>query len=76
MKSIFRIIREHEYDSELMRLFVIGGGGCINYIIKMMMGVYESCIEAEKENFVKKQRWECKKSPDRKKAVIISNTEY
>lgn len=36
-----------------MRLFVIGGGGCINYIIKMMMGVYESCIEAEKESFVK-----------------------
>lgn len=53
MKSIFRILREHEYNSEPMRLFVIGGGGCINYIIKMMMGVYESCIEAEKESFVK-----------------------
>ena len=29
MKSIFRILREHEYDPELMRLFVVGGGGCM-----------------------------------------------
>ena len=56
MKSIFRILREHEYDPELMRLFVVGGGGCMNYKIKMMMGVYESCIEAEKESFVKKTK--------------------
>jgi plasmid segregation protein ParM len=27
--GIFRRLREHEYDSELMRLFVVGGGGCI-----------------------------------------------
>ncbi len=28
-QGIFRILREHEYDPELMRLFVVGGGGCI-----------------------------------------------
>jgi plasmid segregation protein ParM len=27
--GIFRRLREHEYDPELMRLFVVGGGGCI-----------------------------------------------
>ena len=29
VKGIFRILREHEYDPELMRLFVVGGGGCM-----------------------------------------------
>ena len=27
--GIFRRLREHEYDPELMRLFVVGGGGCM-----------------------------------------------
>ena len=27
--GIFRRLREHEYDSELMRLYVVGGGGCL-----------------------------------------------
>ena len=27
--GIFRILREHEYDSELMRLYVVGGGSSI-----------------------------------------------
>jgi plasmid segregation protein ParM len=27
--GIFRRLREHEYDPEFMRLFVVGGGGCI-----------------------------------------------
>ena len=27
--GIFRRLREHEYDSELMRLYVVGGGSCI-----------------------------------------------
>ncbi len=29
MKSIFCILREHEYDPEIMRLFVVDGGGCM-----------------------------------------------
>ena len=29
MKSIFRILREHEYAPELMRLYIVGGGGCM-----------------------------------------------
>lgn len=27
--GIFRRLREHEYDSKLMRLYVVGGGGCL-----------------------------------------------
>lgn len=27
--GIFRRLREHEYDPELMRLYVVGGGSCI-----------------------------------------------
>ena len=27
--GIFRILREHEYDPALMRLHVLGGGGCL-----------------------------------------------
>lgn len=27
--GIFRRLREHEYDAELMRLFVVGGGSCL-----------------------------------------------
>ncbi len=27
--GIFRILREHEYDPELMQLYVVGGGSCI-----------------------------------------------
>ena len=27
--GIFRILREHEYDSELMRLYVVGGCSCM-----------------------------------------------
>lgn len=27
--GIFRLLREHGYDPELMRLYVVGGGGCI-----------------------------------------------
>ena len=29
VSGIFRHLREHEYDPELMRLFVVGGGGCM-----------------------------------------------
>ena len=29
VKGIFRILREHEYVPELMRLYVVGGGGCM-----------------------------------------------
>jgi len=29
VKGIFRILREHGYDDELMRLYVVGGGGCM-----------------------------------------------
>ena len=29
VSGIFRRLREHEYDPELMRLFVVGGGGCM-----------------------------------------------
>ena len=29
MDGIFRRLREHEYDPELMRLYVLGGGGCL-----------------------------------------------
>lgn len=28
-EGIFRRLREHEYDAELMRLYVVGGGSCI-----------------------------------------------
>lgn len=28
-EGIFRRLREHEYDPELMRLYVVGGGSCI-----------------------------------------------
>ena len=27
--QIFRKLREHEYNPELMRLYVVGGGGCM-----------------------------------------------
>lgn len=27
--GIFRRLREHEYDPELMRLYVVGGGNCM-----------------------------------------------
>lgn len=27
--GIFRRLREHEYDSKLMKLYVVGGGGCL-----------------------------------------------
>ena len=29
VKGIFRILREHGYDKELMRLYIVGGGGCM-----------------------------------------------
>lgn len=29
VEQIFRKLREHEYDSRLMRLYVVGGGGCL-----------------------------------------------
>lgn len=29
MSGIFRRLREHEYDPELMRLYIVGGGGCL-----------------------------------------------
>ena len=29
IQEIFRRLREHEYDPDLMRLWVIGGGGCL-----------------------------------------------
>ncbi len=29
VKGIFRILREHEYAPELMRLYIVGGGGCM-----------------------------------------------
>lgn len=29
VKGIFRILRDHEYNPDLMRLYVIGGGGCL-----------------------------------------------
>ena len=29
MTGIFRRLREHEYDPELMKLYVVGGGGCL-----------------------------------------------
>lgn len=28
-EGIFRRLREHEYDPELVRLYVVGGGSCI-----------------------------------------------
>ena len=28
-EGIFRRLREHEYDPRIMRLFVVGGGGCL-----------------------------------------------
>ena len=33
--------------------FLLSAVAVVLNIIKMMMGVYESCIEAEKESFVK-----------------------
>ncbi|HZJ77989.1 MAG TPA: ParM/StbA family protein [Clostridia bacterium] len=29
VEGIFRRLREHEYDARLMRLYVVGGGGCL-----------------------------------------------
>ncbi len=29
VEGIFRRLREHEYDSRLMKLYVVGGGGCL-----------------------------------------------
>ena len=29
VKGIFRRLREHEYDEELMRLYIVGGGSCM-----------------------------------------------
>lgn len=29
VKGIFRILREHGYDEELMKLYIVGGGGCM-----------------------------------------------
>ena len=29
MAGIFCRLREHEYDPELMKLYVVGGGGCL-----------------------------------------------
>ena len=29
MKGIFRRLRKHGYDPKLMRLYVVGGGGCL-----------------------------------------------
>ena len=29
VEGIFRRLREHEYDSKLMKLYVVGGGGCL-----------------------------------------------
>jgi len=29
LAGIFRRLREHEYDLELMKLYVVGGGGCL-----------------------------------------------
>ena len=28
-KEVFRVLREHGYDSRLMKLYVVGGGGCM-----------------------------------------------
>ena len=29
VKAIFRRLADHEYNSQLMRLYVVGGGGCL-----------------------------------------------
>lgn len=29
MEGIFRSLREHEYHPDLMRLYIVGGGGCL-----------------------------------------------
>lgn len=29
MEGIFQRLREHEYNPELMRLYVLGGGSCL-----------------------------------------------
>ena len=29
VKGIFRKLHEHEYDDRLMRLYIVGGGGCM-----------------------------------------------
>ena len=46
--EIFRKLREHEYNPELMRLYVVGGGGCMienfgDYVRNRVTIIHDIC---------------------------------
>ena len=50
--GIFRRLREHEYDPELMKLYVVGGGGCL---IKNF-GEFDTVKQLSTRIFVRQQK--------------------
>lgn len=50
--EIFRKLREHEYNPELMRLYVVGGGGCMienfgDYVRNRVTIIHDICAAAK-----------------------------
>ena len=55
VSGIFRRLREHEYDPRLMRLYVVGGGGCLirnfgNYDERLSSGRLSQAVSFDKRN--------------------------
>ena len=59
--GIFRKLREHEYNSDLMKLYVVGGGGCMiknfgQYDPKRVIIKDDICATAKGYEFMAKQK--------------------
>lgn len=59
--GIFRRLREHEYDSGLMRLFVVGGGSCLvksfgQYDEKRVTILSDVCANAKGYEYLTRER--------------------
>ena len=61
VEGIFRKLREHEYNPDLMRLFIIGGGGCLvrhfgEYDPNRVTIIDDICATAKGYEFMAKQK--------------------
>ena len=77
-KEIFHKLREREYNPELMRLYVVGGGGCMI----QNFGEYDKNIRLNLCDEQDRQAWEYLQTMDREKyksytrAVVVALNDY
>ncbi len=61
--EIFRKLREHEYNSELMRLYIVGGGGCLvknfgDYDKSRVTVIDDICATAKGYEYLSKRKFQ------------------